>query len=102
MYLETSQTPNMDLFANISPTLTIFKKKKGYKLDVWLGLENADSRLSNPETYSLITVLHYLSNFRIKPFHANVPFLYPLKTSENLLFSDASRGIEMEHWREKG
>ena len=42
----------------------------------------------------------------INPFHAIVPFLYPLKTSENLLFSDVFRGggggIEMGHWREKG
>ena len=28
----------------------------------------------------------------LNPFQANVPFLYPLKTSENLWFSDVSRG----------
>ena len=28
----------------------------------------------------------------INPFHANVPFLYPLKTSENKMFSDVFRG----------
>ena len=28
----------------------------------------------------------------LNPFHANVPFLYPLKTSENPEFSDAFRG----------
>ena len=30
----------------------------------------------------------------INPFHANVPFLYPLKTF--------SEGMEIGHWREKG
>ena len=30
--------------------------------------------------------------FHINPFHANVPFLCPLKTSENLWFSDVFRG----------
>ena len=28
----------------------------------------------------------------IKPFSTNVPLLYPLKTSENLCFSDVFRG----------
>ena len=27
------------------------------------------------------------------PFQANVPFLYPLKTSENLCFSDFFQGV---------
>ena len=37
----------------------------------------------------------------INPVQSNVSFLYPLKTSENLWFSDVFRGyriIEMEHW----
>ena len=38
----------------------------------------------------------------INPFHANVPFLYPLETLESLWFSDVFRGMEMGHWREKG
>ena len=39
----------------------------------------------------------------INPFQANTPFLYPLKTSENLWFSDVFRGyIRMEHWPEMG
>ena len=29
----------------------------------------------------------------LKPFQANVPFIYPLKTSENLWFSDVFRGV---------
>ena len=29
-----------------------------------------------------------LNNPKIYPFQANVPFLYPLKTSENVWFSD--------------
>ena len=33
------------------------------------------------------------------PFQASVPFLYPMKTSDNLCgFLMFSRGIEMEHW----
>ena len=30
------------------------------------------------------------------PFQANLPFLYPLKTSKN----SSLEGIEMEHWLE--
>ena len=33
----------------------------------------------------------------INPFLPNVPFLIPLKTSENLWFSDVFRGIKREH-----
>ena len=37
------------------------------------------------------------------PFQANVPFLYPLKTSDNLWFSDVFRGgIEKNYWHEMG
>ena len=36
------------------------------------------------------------------PFQANVLFLYPLKTLEDLWFSDFLGGIEMEHWIEIG
>ena len=32
------------------------------------------------------------------PFLTIVSFLYPLKTSENLWFSDALRGLEREEW----
>ena len=39
---------------------------------------------------------------RVDPFHFNVLFLYPLKTSENLWFSDVFRGIETGHWRKMG
>ena len=38
----------------------------------------------------------------INPFHANVPFLYPLKMSENQRFSDIFGDMEIGHWREKG
>ena len=38
----------------------------------------------------------------LNPFYANVPFLYPLETSEDKRFSDVSGVIEMEHWREMG
>ena len=35
----------------------------------------------------------------INPFHANVPFLYPMKTFGFPTFSGT---LEMGHWREKG
>ena len=38
----------------------------------------------------------------INPFHTNLLFLYPLKISENLLFSDVFRVIEVKHWPEIG
>ena len=34
----------------------------------------------------------FKSNTSINPFQTNAPFLYPLKTSENLQFSDVFRG----------
>ena len=41
----------------------------------------------------------YMKHYTLyNSFHANVPFLYPLKTSENQRFSDVFRGIEMGHW----
>ena len=58
--------------------------------------------------YNNTLSVHSLVSFN--PFHANVPFLYPLKTSENQRFSDMFRGyrngtpavIEMEYRREMG
>ena len=38
----------------------------------------------------------------INPFHTKVLFLYPLKISENLLFSDVFSVIEIKHWPEIG
>ena len=35
----------------------------------------------------------------INSFHANVSFLYPLKTSGNIWFSDVLGAIETEHLR---
>ena len=34
--------------------------------------------------------------FRLNPFHATGPFRYPLKTSENLWFSDVFREVSKE------
>ena len=36
---------------------------------------------------------------QINPFQTNVPFLYPLRTSENLRFHG---GMGVEHWLEMG
>ena len=36
------------------------------------------------------------------PFQANFPFLYPLKTPENLAVYDAFRGYRMMRWSEMG
>ena len=38
----------------------------------------------------------------INPFVPNVPFLYPLKSSANQIFSYVFWGIEMEHLLEEG
>ena len=41
----------------------------------------------------------------INSFHVNIPFAYPLKTSENLWFSGVFRGCRnriIKHWLEKG
>ena len=38
----------------------------------------------------------------INPFQANVPFLYPLKTSEKEGFLMFSEIVESEHWPEMG
>ena len=38
----------------------------------------------------------------LNPFSANVPLLYPLKTSENLRFSDVFRGYRVEYWLKIG
>ena len=36
----------------------------------------------------------------INPFQISIPFLHPLKTSENLSFSDVFWGYKMKHWPE--
>ena len=41
-------------------------------------------------------------NSNINPFSANVPLLYPLKTSENRRFSDVFSGYRTEHWLKIG
>ena len=38
----------------------------------------------------------------MNPFHFNVPFLYPLKTSENQRFLTFTGVVKIGHWREKG
>ena len=38
--------------------------------------------------------------YHINPFYVNVPYLYPLKMSENQRFS-VSGGIAMGHWHVK-
>ena len=49
---------------------------------------------SNKPKYLIIT--------KINPFQTNVPFLYPLKMSENQRFLTFSGGIKREHWPEIG
>ena len=41
-------------------------------------------------------------NSDILSLSSQFSLLIPLKTSENLWFSDVFRGIKMEHWEEKG
>ena len=40
--------------------------------------------------------------FGVNPLHATGLFRYPLKTSENLWFSDVSRGTEKDQLHEMG
>ena len=42
--------------------------------------------------WNIITTKAIRIFVNINPFHTNVPFLYPLKTLENLWFSDVFRG----------
>ena len=42
-------------------------------------------------TFSVVRFLFYLPGEYVNPFHAFCLFLHPLKTSENLLFSDVFR-----------
>ena len=43
-----------------------------------------------------------LTQRHVNPFKANVPFLYPLKTSENFGFLTFSGGVETEHYAKVG
>ena len=43
-----------------------------------------------------LSVPGHFETLCVNPFHANFPFLYPLKTSENLWFSDVFRGYTNE------
>ena len=49
-------------------------------------------------TCKTLPVKHLLS---VLPFPSQCSLLIPLKTSENFWFSDVSRGIKREHWKEK-
>ena len=46
-------------------------------------------------------ILKLASNV-LNAFHATGLFRYPLKTSENLWFSDIFRGVERDQWHEMG
>ena len=47
-------------------------------------------------TYNLWWSYWYV--YHINPFHATVLFLYPLKKTDGLWFSDVLEGIERGHW----
>ena len=50
-----------------------------------------------------MTKLLLTNKNNVNPFPTNVLLLYPLKTSENLQFSNVLRGgIEVEHWLKMG
>ena len=58
--------------------------------------------------FSWVAIFHNIlkCNFSLyfiflNPFKVNLPFVYPLKPSENQRFSDVSEGMHMEHWIEK-
>ena len=45
---------------------------------------------------------HFPSNRKLNPYSSNVPLPYPLKTYENLRFSDVFRGYKVEYWFNSG
>ena len=49
--------------------------------------------------YVLILLVFLAGYYWVDPFQTNVSFLKPLKTTENLWFSE---GIKIEHWLEMG
>ena len=58
----------------------------------WLSCWTATNKLS---------CFQNLKQFELNPFSTNVPFLYPLKISQNLRFSDVFRGYRSETLVEK-
>ena len=50
----------------------------------------------------LVIWLFFLPLRKFNPFPANVPFLYPLKTSENQRLSDVFRGYRNETFVRRG
>ena len=55
----------------------------------------------NCVTHIALHILKLASNV-LNPFHATGLFRYPLKTSENLWFSDIFRSVERDQWHEMG
>ena len=49
-----------------------------------------------------VMTLLYVLLLKIYTLQTNVPFLYPLKRSENLIFLRLQGGIERETWPEMG
>ena len=53
------------------------------------------------EWYDLLSFFDDFEHIKlIKQFQANASFLHPMKTQENIWFSNVFRGIEMKHWYE--
>ena len=52
--------------------------------------------------YSILTHTEYRILKTMDTFHATSLFLYPLKTSESLWFSDFLWGIENDQWHDTG
>ena len=62
---------------------------------------SSEVRVKNAVIY-LVTSTEIRKIGNINPFHANVPFLYSLKMSENQRFSDVFRGYRNETLARKG
>ena len=56
------------------------------------------TEISDPKFPELTQFYITAQSIRINSFHTNVPFLYPLKTLENLWFSDVFRGYRNGIW----
>ena len=62
------------------------------KCSCWALLKNISSNVFSLLMREINYLLPFLTELLINPFQADIPFLYPLKTSENRRFCDFLRG----------
>ena len=62
------------------------------KISVLMYFHTMRSLAFNDTLHETLHIFRRHNECLINPIHANIPFLYPLKTSENFWFSDAFSG----------